>query len=73
MNAANYSGYPGYRPEFVRTFERMADPAIKAGVRGNSSRIQASLQYLLKVRIIQADVVRGMDYGLMVSCYQADE
>ena len=40
---------------------------------GNGFRIQAPLQYLSKAQIIQAGVARGVDYGLTVSCYQADE
>ena len=51
----------------------MANLATKAGVEGNGFRIQAPLQYLSKAQIIQAGVARGVDYGLTVSCYQADE
>ncbi|MCR3803697.1 7-cyano-7-deazaguanine synthase, partial [Pseudomonas aeruginosa] len=40
---------------------------------GNGFRIQAPLQYLSKAQIIQVGVARGVDYGLTVSCYQADE
>lgn len=73
VNAVDYSGYPDCRPEFVEAFERMANLATKAGVEGNGFRIQAPLQYLCKSQIIQAGVARGVDYGLTVSCYQADE
>ena len=73
VNAVDYSGYPDCRPEFVEAFERMANLANKAGVEGNGFRIQAPLQYLSKAQIIQVGVARGVDYGLTVSCYQADE
>ncbi len=73
VNAVDYSGYPDCRPEFVEAFERMANLATKAGVEGNGFRIQAPLQYLSKAQIIQVGVARGVDYGLTVSCYQADE
>ncbi|ERV88993.1 7-cyano-7-deazaguanine synthase QueC [Pseudomonas aeruginosa] len=73
VNAVDYSGYPDCRPEFVEAFERMANLATKAGVEGNGFRIQTPLQYLSKAQIIQAGVARGVDYGLTVSCYQADE
>ncbi|BAO64109.1 MULTISPECIES: 7-cyano-7-deazaguanine synthase QueC [Pseudomonas] len=73
VNAVDYSGYPDCRPEFVEAFERMANLATKAGVEGQGFRIQAPLQNLSKAEIIQAGVRLGVDYGLTVSCYQADD
>jgi 7-cyano-7-deazaguanine synthase len=73
VNAVDYSGYPDCRPEFIEAFESMANLATKAGVEGSGFRIQAPLQYLSKAEIIQAGTRLGVDYGLTVSCYQADE
>lgn len=73
VNAVDYSGYPDCRPEFVEAFERLANLATKAGVEGDGFRIQAPLQFLSKAQIIQAGVAQGVDYGLTVSCYQADD
>lgn len=73
VNAVDYSGYPDCRPEFVEAFERMANLATKAGVEGQGFRIQAPLQNLSKAEIIKAGVRLGVDYGLTVSCYQADD
>ncbi|MBD9499716.1 7-cyano-7-deazaguanine synthase QueC [Pseudomonas sp. PDM17] len=73
VNAVDYSGYPDCRPEFVEAFERMANLATKAGVEGDGFRIQAPLQFLSKAQIIEAGIARGVDYGLTVSCYQADD
>ncbi|MBF7729350.1 7-cyano-7-deazaguanine synthase QueC [Pseudomonas sp. N040] len=73
VNAVDYSGYPDCRPEFIRAFEQLANLATKAGVEGPGFRIQAPLQYLSKAQIIQAGTRLGVDYGLTVSCYQADE
>lgn len=73
VNAVDYSGYPDCRPEFVEAFERMANLATKAGVEGNGFRIQAPLQNLSKADIVKAGVRLGVDYGLTVSCYQADD
>src|SRR6218665_635570 len=72
VNAVDYSGYPDCRPEFVEAFERMANLATKAGVEGQGFRIQAPLQFLSKAQIVQAGMAQGVDYGLTVSCYQAD-
>jgi 7-cyano-7-deazaguanine synthase len=73
VNAVDYSGYPDCRPEFIEAFERMANLATKAGVEGNGFRIQAPLQNLSKADIVKAGTRLGVDYGLTVSCYQADD
>jgi 7-cyano-7-deazaguanine synthase len=72
VNAVDYSGYPDCRPEFIESFERMANLATKAGVEGRGFTIQAPLQNLSKADIVKAGVRLGVDYGLTVSCYQAD-
>ncbi len=73
VNAVDYSGYPDCRPEFVESFERMANLATKAGVEGQGFTIQAPLQMLSKADIVKTGTRLGVDYGLTVSCYQADE
>jgi 7-cyano-7-deazaguanine synthase len=72
VNAVDYSGYPDCRPEFIEAFERLANLATKAGVEGDGFRIQAPLQNLSKAGIVKAGTRLGVDYGLTVSCYQAD-
>jgi len=73
VNAVDYSGYPDCRPEFIESFERMANLATKAGVQGQGFTIQAPLQNLSKADIVKAGMRLGVDYGLTVSCYQADD
>ena len=73
VNAVDYSGYPDCRPEFVESFERMANLATKAGVEGQGFTIQAPLQMLSKADIVKTGTRLGVDYGLTVSCYQADD
>lgn len=73
VNAVDYSGYPDCRPEFVESFERMANLATKAGVEGQGFTIRAPLQMLSKADIVKAGTRLGVDYGLTVSCYQADD
>jgi 7-cyano-7-deazaguanine synthase len=72
VNAVDYSGYPDCRPEFIAAFERVANLATREGVEGSGFRIQAPLQNLSKAQIVQIGMQRGVDYGLTVSCYQAD-
>jgi 7-cyano-7-deazaguanine synthase len=73
VNAVDYSGYPDCRPEFIRAFEQLANLATKAGVEGESFRVHAPLIELSKAEIIRRGTALGVDYGMTVSCYQADE
>jgi 7-cyano-7-deazaguanine synthase len=73
VNAVDFSGYPDCRPEFIAAFESLTRVATKAGVEGHPCRIHAPLISLSKAEIIREGVRLGVDYGLTVSCYQADE
>lgn len=73
VNAVDYSGYPDCRPEFIHTFERLANLATKAGVEGQEFSIHAPLIQLSKAEIIRHGQALNVDYGLTVSCYQADD
>jgi len=73
VNAVDYSGYPDCRPAFIAAFEALAQVATKAGVEGTHYRIQAPLMTLSKAEIIRRGLNLGVDYGMTVSCYQADE
>ncbi|HEY9396454.1 MAG TPA: 7-cyano-7-deazaguanine synthase QueC [Burkholderiales bacterium] len=71
-NAVDYSGYPDCRPEYVQSFERMANLATKAGVEGHHLMIHAPIVAMSKADIIRRGTALGVDYSLTVSCYQAD-
>jgi 7-cyano-7-deazaguanine synthase len=72
VNAVDYSGYPDCRPEYIAAFERMANLATKAAVEGRPLKIHTPLISLSKAEIIRQGVKLGVDYGMTVSCYQAD-
>ena len=73
VNAVDYSGYPDCRPEFIAAFENLANLATKAGVEGNRMTIHAPLIDLTKAEIIRQGSALGVDYGITISCYQADD
>jgi len=73
VNSLDYSGYPDCRPEFIEAFERLARLATKAGVEGARFEIRAPLIEMSKAQIIRAGTELGVDFGITVSCYQADE
>ena len=73
VNAVDYSGYPDCRPEFIAAFESLANLATKAGAEGHLFRVHAPLIRMSKSEIIKTGSRLGLDYGLTVSCYQADK
>jgi 7-cyano-7-deazaguanine synthase len=72
VNAVDYSGYPDCRPEYIAAFQQLASLATRAGVEGSPFRIQVPLIQLSKADIIRQGTSLGVNYGLTVSCYQAD-
>ena len=71
-NAVDYSGYPDCRPEYMRAFEAMANLATRAAVEGAKLTLHTPIIALAKAEIIRRGSALGIDYGLTVSCYQAD-
>lgn len=73
VNALDYSGYPDCRPEFIAAFQDLARIATKTGVEGSTSvTIHAPLIDLTKAEIALLGTELGVDYGLTISCYDAD-
>jgi 7-cyano-7-deazaguanine synthase len=73
VNALDYSGYPDCRPEYMKSFEHMANLATKMTVEGTRRiRIHTPLIRLTKARIIQRGAALGVDYGITHSCYDPD-
>lgn len=76
-NAVDYSGYPDCRPEYVASFEAMANLATKAGVEAINHdtrfRVHAPIIHMSKSQIIQLGSTLGLDYSQTISCYQAND
>ena len=74
-NAVDYSGYPDCRPEYVESFEAMANLATKVGVESHEAqsrfRVHAPIVKMSKAEIIQLGRSLGVDFAQTVSCYQA--
>ena len=71
-NALDYSGYPDCRPDFMQAFERLANLATRAGVEGAHLVLHTPIIAMSKAQIVRLGTQLGVDYGLTVSCYQAD-
>lgn len=74
VNAVDYSGYPDCRPEFIQSFETMANLATVIGTETKQKiAIHAPLMAMTKADIITAGMQLGVDYGLTTSCYDPEE
>src|SRR5262245_59267842 len=69
-NCVDYSGYPDCRPEYLRSFEALANVATRAGVEGRGRfRIHAPLLKLTKDAIILRGRDLGVNFALTHSSY----
>jgi len=70
VNALDYSGYPDCRPEYIESYEKMANLATKAGVEGKQRiKIDTPLIRMTKAQIIRKGIELGVDYSQTHSCY----
>jgi 7-cyano-7-deazaguanine synthase len=73
VNAVDFSGYPDCRPEFIQAFESVANLATRAAAEGQHLTVETPLIDLRKADILRLGTELGLDYGMTVSCYQADD
>ncbi len=74
VNALDYSGYPDCRPEYIASYEKMANLATKAGVEGNQKlKIHTPLIEMSKAYTIRQGMELGVDYSLTHSCYDPSD
>ena len=69
VNALDYSGYPDCRPEYIESFETMANLATRSGVEGERVHIRTPLMHLGKADIVRLGESLGVDYSMTTSCY----
>ena len=63
------ANYPDCRPEYLKSFEAMANLATKLGVEGNKVNIKAPLINMSKAEIVAKGLELGVDYSQTISCY----
>jgi 7-cyano-7-deazaguanine synthase len=69
VNAVDYSGYPDCRPEYIASYQAMANLATKSGVEGQPVTIHTPLISLTKSEIITKGLSLGVDYAITNTCY----
>ncbi len=67
-NAIDYSGYPDCRPEFIKSFEEMANLGTKIG-QSQKITIHTPIINLSKAEIIKLGIKLQVDYSITHSCY----
>jgi len=69
VSGVDYSGYPDCRPEFLQTFNILANLATKSGIESSLFSIEAPLLSLTKRETILCGLEHGVDYSLTFTCY----
>jgi 7-cyano-7-deazaguanine synthase len=70
VNALDYSGYPDCRPDYIHSYEAMANLATRAGTEGHKHlTIHTPLIHMTKAEIIREGLRLGVDYAQTSSCY----
>lgn len=73
VSAIDYSNYPDCRPEYIKSFQHLANLATKYGVEEGGIKIHTPLIYLSKAETIKLGLALGVNYEMTISCYQANE
>lgn len=63
------ANYPDCRPEYLKSFEIMANLATKQTTEGSKIHIHAPLLAMTKAEIVQHGLKLGVDYSDTISCY----
>jgi len=73
VTSTDYSGYPDCRPEFIKSFQKMANICNKKGVEGNPIKIVTPLLYLNKSEIIKKGISLEVPFEYTWSCYLGED
>jgi 7-cyano-7-deazaguanine synthase len=69
FNAVDYSGYPDCRPEFVDSWNRLAQVATKRGINGYPVHVHAPIIHATKADIVRLGLANNAPMHLTWSCY----
>jgi 7-cyano-7-deazaguanine synthase len=80
VTSADYSGYPDCRPEYIASFQKLADLATKKSIESSKILIKAPLLHMKKFEIINKgndlhaplDITWSCYYGRRYACGRCD-
>ena len=73
INAVDYSGYPDCRPEYLQSYQRLANLSSKAGVEGHAPQLIAPLVEDSKTDIVRRALNLNVPIADTWSCYQGED
>ncbi|MDP4709251.1 MAG: 7-cyano-7-deazaguanine synthase QueC [Rickettsiaceae bacterium] len=68
-HSTDSANYPDCRSEYIKSYEKMANLATKAGVEGEKISIIAPLIKMSKSEIVAEGIKLGVNYSDTISCY----
>lgn len=69
VHATDYSNYPDCRPEYIKSFEEMANLATKIAIEGKKIKIHTPIIDMTKAEIVKTGLRLGVNYSKTISCY----
>ena len=73
INAVDYSGYPDCRPEYLQSYQRLANLSSKAGIEGHAPQLVAPLVEDSKTDIVRRALNLNIPIADTWSCYQGED
>lgn len=73
VHTSDSANYPDCRPEYIKSFEEMANLATNIGVKGKKITIHTPLINMTKEQIIRTGLELGVNYENTISCYDPTE
>jgi len=73
VTAADYSGYPDCRPEYINAYQNLANLATKRSVEGKPVTIKTPLLHLSKKEIVQKGHQLQVPFKKTWSCYNGEK
>ena len=69
----DYSGYPDCRPDYLDTYQQLANLATKAGREGKGTKLWAPLINWNKLQIVEEALRLGVPIDKTWSCYNGNK
>ncbi len=73
INAVDYSGYPDCRPEYLQSYQHLANLSSKAGIEGHAPQLIAPLVEDSKTDIVRRALSLNVPIADTWSCYQGGD